>query len=77
MNGAPAPWGSLLLYGLAAFGGAMIGAWGLDHLLDAMSSTSPLQSDWDLYAGPFALMVGALIFLVMTYYLLRALFSKS
>lgn len=77
VNGAPAPWGSLLLYGLAAFGGAMIGAWGLDHLLDAMSSTSPLQSDWDLYAGPFALMVGALIFLVMTYYLLRALFSKS
>lgn len=76
-NGAPAPWGSLLLYGMAAFGGAMIGAWGLDHLLDAMSSSSPLQSDWDLYAGPFALMVGALIFLVMTYYLLRALFSKS
>lgn len=77
VNGAPAPWGSLLLYGLAAFGGAMIGAWGLDHLLDAMASTSPLQSDWDLYAGPFALMVGGLIFLVMSYYLLRALFSRS
>lgn len=76
-NGAPAPWGSLLLYAFAAFGGALIGAWGLDHLLDAMSSPAPLQSDWDLYAGPFALMVGGLVFLIMTYYLLRALFSEG
>ena len=77
VNGAPAPWGSLLLYGLAAFGGALIGAWGLNHLLGAMDSAAPLRSDWDLYAGPFALMVGGLVFIVMTYYLLRSLFSKG
>ncbi|MCI4643150.1 MAG: glycoside hydrolase family protein [Hyphomonadaceae bacterium] len=76
-HGAPAPWGSLLLYAIAAFGGAMTGAWGLDHLFEVMNSNSPLQSDWDLYAGPFAMMVGGLVFLIMTYYLLRALFADN
>ncbi|MEM9740129.1 MAG: lysozyme [Pseudomonadota bacterium] len=72
-----APLGSLLLYGLSAFGGALIGAWGVKHLTDTMASTAPLQSDWALYAGPFAILIGGLIFLIMGYYLLQALFTEG
>ncbi|MEL6568354.1 MAG: glycoside hydrolase family protein [Pseudomonadota bacterium] len=76
-GGAQAPWGSLILYGLSAFGGALIGAWGVRNLREAMASTVPLESDWALYAGPFAMLIGGLIFLIMGYYLLRAIFSEG
>ncbi|MEM1150506.1 MAG: glycoside hydrolase family protein [Pseudomonadota bacterium] len=74
---AQSSWGSLLLYGFSAFGGALIGAWGIHHFLNTMASTVPLDSDWALYAGPFAMLVGGLIFIIMGYYLLRALFTDG
>lgn len=77
VGGSPTPWGSLLLYGLASASGALIGAWGVKHLSEAMSTDIVLQSDWDLYAGPFAILVGGLIFLIMAYYLMRALFAEK
>jgi len=76
-TGPGAPWGSLLLYGLSAFGGALIGAWGFRDLRRTMSSSTPITSDWALYAGPFAMLVGGLIFLIMGYYLLRAILSEG
>lgn len=76
-NGAPAPWGSLILFGLAAFGGALIAAWGLSRLSGAVGEETALPSDWALYSGPFAILVGGLIFVIMGYYLFRALFSEG
>ncbi|MEL6955583.1 MAG: lysozyme [Pseudomonadota bacterium] len=77
VQGPSAPWASLILYGLSAFGGALTGAWGLHDLRSTMRSNVPITSDWALYAGPFALLVGGLIFVIMGYYLLRALLSDS
>lgn len=76
-GGAPAPWGSLILFALSAFGGALIAAWGLSRLSGAVGGDTALPSDWALYSGPFAILVGGLIFAIMAYYLFRALFSEG
>ncbi|MEO0466968.1 MAG: lysozyme [Pseudomonadota bacterium] len=75
-SGPRASWASVILFALAAFGGALIAAWGLRDLSDFMSSSVP-GSDWDLYSGPFAILIGGLIFIIMAYYLFQALFAEN
>ncbi|MEN0079211.1 MAG: glycoside hydrolase family protein [Pseudomonadota bacterium] len=72
-----APWASILLYGLSTFGGALAGAWGVMNLRATLGSPTPIDSDWAVYAGPFAMLIGGLIFIIMGYYLLRGLFADG
>lgn len=75
--GPRASWASVTLFALAAFGGALIAAWGLRAFGSFMGDSAPPQSDWDFYAGPFAMLLGGLIFIIMAYYLFRALFAEE
>ena len=78
--GAPAErasWFSVILFALAAFSGALISAWGLEHVGKVVANDGPPRGEWDVYAGPFAIVLGALIFLIMLYYLIRALASRG
>lgn len=70
-------WGSVLLFALAAFSGALIAAWGFDHLVRPAGQASPPGLEAQLYSGPFAILLGGLIFVIMVYYLMRALFSDG
>ena len=70
-------WPSIILFALAAFCGALIAAWGIGHVTDLLASNQPVTRDWDLYSGPFAILLGGLVFLVMLYYLARALFTET
>ncbi len=72
-----AGWFSILLFALAAFSGALISAWGLEHVGKVVSDEGPPRSEWDVYAGPFTIALGVLIFLIMLYYLIRALASRG
>lgn len=72
-----AGWFSILLFALAAFSGALVSAWGLDHVSRIVSDDGPPRGEWDVYAGPFAIALGVLIFLIMLYYLIRALASRG
>lgn len=73
----PSGWFSILLFALAAFSGALISAWGLEHVGTIVGNDAPPADAWDVYAGPFAIVLGALIFLIMLYYLIRALASRG
>ena len=70
-------WPSVILFAMAAFCGALIAAWGVSHVTDLLSTNDPVTRDWDLYAGPFTMLLGGLIFIVMLYYLARALFTDT
>lgn len=75
-NGIEKPnWPSVILFALAAFCGALIAAWGFSHITELLASDAPVTRESDLYAGPFAILLGGVIFLIMLYYLARALFS--
>ena len=72
-----AGWFSILLFALAAFSGALVSAWGIEHVGQVVGDDGPPRDAWDVYAGPFAIMLGALIFLIMLYYLIRAVASRG
>ncbi len=72
-----AGWFSILLFALAAFSGALVSAWGIEHVGQVVGDDGPPGDAWDVYAGPFAIMLGALIFLIMLYYLIRAVASRG
>ncbi len=71
-----APWLSVILFALAAFSGALVAAWGFEHIGTLTRANDAPDTPWQVFSGPFAILFGSLIFLIMLYYLIRALADR-
>lgn len=64
-------WAAPLLYAMAATFGLILAVWGFAET--GRLGRTAIANEAQLYAGPFAVVIGALTAVIMAYYLLRAL----